>query len=92
MAKYSLRKKLNTIKKSNNKKIKQQRKTHKNKNRNKQSKKNRKNLITTKLKHRKYQVMQKGGNEFGNWVGVPNPYNPTGFGWGHQPFSFKCPN
>ena len=100
MAKYSLRKNLKKTKKSNNNKIKhknlKKNKTHKN--RNKQSKNknkksyNRKNIITRKLKNRKYQVMQKGGSEFGNWVGVPNPYNPTGFGWGHQPFSFKCPN
>jgi hypothetical protein len=83
MAKYSLRKdkkhKKHKKHKKNTLKI-ESKKTHKNK--------KRKKVITRKLKNRKYQVLQKGGM----WVGTPNPYDPTGFGYNSKSFMFKCPN
>jgi hypothetical protein len=96
MAKYSLRNYFKSKKlKPKNKKHKQTKKNKKhhkiNKKHHKINKKHKK-AITRKLKNRKYQVSQKGGNEFGTWVGVPNPYDPTGYGWGHKSFMFKCPS
>lgn len=89
MAKYSLRNYFKSKKlKQKNKKHKQ---TKKNKKHHKINKKHKK-VITRKLKNRKYQVLQKGGNKFGTWVGVPNPYDPTGFGWSHKSFMFPCPS
>tara|TARA_B000000557_G_C20791069_1_gene451051 strand:- start:1003 stop:1272 length:270 start_codon:yes stop_codon:yes gene_type:complete len=89
MAKYSLRNYFKSKKlKQKNKKHKQ---TKKNKKHHKINKKHKK-VITRKLKNKKYQVLQKGGNELGTWVGVPNPYDPTGYGWAHKSFMFKCPS
>ncbi len=86
MAKYSLRR--NSGKKVTKKQYKQNEKKRNKSNKNHKKSKNHKNH----KKSKNHKILQKGGNEFGNWVGVPNPYDPTGFGWGHKSFMFKCPN
>tara|TARA_E500000178_G_C16897157_1_gene696321 strand:- start:480 stop:743 length:264 start_codon:yes stop_codon:yes gene_type:complete len=87
MAKYSLRKE-----KKHKKDKKHKKKTLKIESKKTHTNKKHKKVITRKLKNRKYQALQKGGNKFGTWVGVPNANDPTGFGFNSKSFMFKCPN
>ena len=55
--------------------------------------KKRKSYKRKKTRRVRFNKMRGGNPNFrASWVGIPNPNQPTGFGWLNQTFLFPCNN